>query len=104
MKDGPDGLAPQRRRPPDSIWERYLTGKLSLKDKETLPALIRELHREIAQHIGKKPDAAQPEDVEQVEIEPAVIPPAVPKLTPIIEVVARRSHLVKRRPIDPKQN
>lgn len=104
MTDGPDGRVPQRRRPPDSIWERYLTGKLSLEDKETLPALIKELHREIAQHLGKKPDAEQPKDFEPSEIEPPMMPPAAPVLEPILDVVARRSHLVKRRPIDPHQN
>ena|SRR5579862_2671864 len=103
MKDGPDGQAPLRRRSPDSIWERYLTGKLSLDDKETLPALIKELHQEIAQHLGKKPDAEQPEDVELLEIE-APAPPLTPKLMPLIDVTARRSHLAKRRPIDPRQN
>jgi len=104
MTDGSDGRVPQRKRPPDSIWERYLTGKLSLDDKETLPALIKELHQEIAQHLGKKADAEKPEDVESLEIEPPVTPPPAPKLTPIIDWVARRSHIAKRRPIDPKQN
>jgi hypothetical protein len=45
-----------------SIWESYLTGKLSLEDKETLPALIKELHREIAEHLGRSkqtPDAPE---------------------------------------------
>lgn len=104
MNDGPDGRAPQRKRPPDSIWERYLTGKLSLEDKETLPALIKELHQEIAQHLGKKPDAEKPEDAEPQEIEAPVAPPPALKLTPIIDVVARRSHIAKRRPVDPGQN
>ena|SRR5579863_5150862 len=105
MKDGPDGRAPQRRRPPDSIWERYLTGKLSLDDKETLPALIKELHREIAQHLGKKVDAPQPEDVEPLETEsPEVTPPPASQLTPLIDIIARRSHVAKRRLIDPGQN
>lgn len=105
MKDGPDGRVPQRKRPPDSIWERYLTGKLSLEDKETLPALIKELHREIAQHLGKKVDPERTEDVEPVETEPEVVtPPPAPMLSPILDLAARRSHTAMRRPTDPRQN
>jgi hypothetical protein len=103
MKNGSDGRAPQRRRPSDSIWERYLTGKLSLEDKETLPALIKELHREIVQHLGKKADAGNAEDVEPIDTELPVPPPA-PKLTPITDIVSRRAHIAKRRRIDPRQN
>jgi hypothetical protein len=104
MTDGPDGRAPQRRRRgPDSIWERYLTGKLSLEDKETLPALIKEIHREIAQHLGHKVDAENPEEVEPLDLDPPVTPPA-PKLTPIVDINMRRAHIARRRRIDPRQN
>ncbi len=104
MTDGPDGQAPQRRRSPDSIWERYLTGKLSLEDKETLPALIEELHREITEHLSQRGDAAKPEQVESMGIDLPVAPHPSPELSPIIDVVARRSRIAKRRPIDPQQN
>lgn len=103
MKNGPENQRPRRQRPPDSIWERYLTGKLSLEDKEVLPALIKEIHQEIAQHLGKKADAEQPENVQPLEIEPSVTPPS-PNHMPLIDVTARRSHIAKRRPIDPHQN
>jgi len=100
MKDGPDGRVPRRRRGPDSIWERYLTGKLSLEDKETLPALIKELHREIAQHLGHKVDADKPDEVEPLDSELL----APPRPTPIIDLNVRRSHIAKRRRIDPRRN
>jgi hypothetical protein len=104
MTDGPDGRAPQRRRRgPDSIWERYLTGKLSLDDKETLPALIKEIHREIAQHLGHKVDAENPKEVEPLDLDPPVTP-APPTLTPIVGISMRRTQIAKRRRIDPRQN
>lgn len=105
MQDRSDGRVPQRkRRSPDSIWERYLTGQLSLEDKETLPALIKELHREIAQHLGGKPVAETPEDVYAPEIEHPEPPSPAPNLTPMVDIAARRAHIAKRRPIDPRQN
>jgi hypothetical protein len=105
MKDGPDGRVPhRRRRGPDSIWERYLTGKLSLEDKETLPALIKELHREIAQHLGHKVDADKPEDVAPLDGDlPATPPPA--RKVPIVDINVRRQvHIAKGRRIGPRQN
>jgi hypothetical protein len=104
MSDGPDGRVPQRRRSPDSIWERYLTGKLSLEDKETLPALIKELHQEIAQHLGHKPDAEKPEEVEPTGIDLPPAPPPLPKPPSIVDINVRRNHIAKRRRIDPRQN
>jgi hypothetical protein len=104
MTDGPDGRVPQRqRRGPDSIWERYLTGKLSLEDKETLPGLIKELHGEIAEHIGHKVDAEHPDDDEPLDIG---VPPTPPlrKPTHIVDINVRRNHIAKRRRIDPRQN
>jgi hypothetical protein len=103
MTDGPNGRVPRRKRSPDSIWERYLTGKLSLEDKETLPALIKELHREIAQHLGHKVDADEPNEVKPMDID---VPPAAPprKPTRIIDLNVRRSHIPRRRRIDPRQN
>jgi len=103
MNDGPDGRVPRRRRGPDSIWERYLTGKLSLEDKETLPALIKELHREIAQHLGHKVDAEHPSEVAPYDVDLPSPPPAA-KPTPIIDFNVRRSHIAKRRRIDPRRN
>jgi hypothetical protein len=105
MTDGPDGRVPQRRRrSPDSIWERYLTGKLSLEDKETLPALIKELHREIAQHLGHKVDVENPDDVESTDIDLPPAPPPLRKPTPIVDINVRLNHIAKRRRIDPRQN
>jgi hypothetical protein len=105
MTDGPDGRVPRRRpRGPDSIWERYVTGKLSLEDKETLPALIKELHREIAQHLGHKVDADKPDEVEPRDIDLPATPTPAPKAVPIIEINVRRAHVAKRRRIDPRQN
>ena len=105
MKDGPDGRIPRRRmRGPDSIWERYLTGKLSLEGKKTFPALLKELHREIAQHLGHNVDAENLEDIEALDDNRAVTPPPMPKLTPIIDINVRRAHIAKRRRIDPRQN
>ena len=103
MTNGAENQHPQRKRPPDSIWERYLTGKLSLEDKEVLPALIKEIHQEIAQHLVEKANAEQPEDVEPLEIESPGTPPS-PTPMPLIDVTARRSHIAKRRPVDPQQN
>jgi hypothetical protein len=105
MKDGPDGRAPERRsRGPDSIWERYLTGKLSLEDKETLPALIKELHREIAQHLGHKVDADKPDEVEPLDNDLPATSRSTPRPVPIIDLNVRRSHMAKRRRIDPRRN
>ena len=104
MTDGPDGRVPQRKRPPDSIWERYLTGKLSLEDKETLPALIKELHREIAQHLGRNVDADDPADVEPGDIDLPQTPPPLLKPSPIADLDVRRNNIAKRRRIDPRQN
>ena len=104
MKDGPDKRVPQqRRRGPDSIWERYLTGKLSLEDKETLPALIKELHREIAQHLVHEVDADRPDVAQPVDIDQPDTPPA-PRPVPMIDLNIRRAHIAKRRRIDPRQN
>ena len=103
MKDAPDERVPrQGRRAPDSIWERYLTGKLSLEDKETLPGLVKELHLEIAQHLEHKTDAHKPNDVAPLACN-SPSPPA-PGRVPIIDINVRRSQLGKRRRIDPKQN
>lgn len=104
MKEGPDGRAPQRSRSPDSIWERYLMGKLSLEDKETLPALIKELHREIAQHIRKERDTEITDEAEVRRAERQVSSTPLPALTPMIDITARRSHVVKHRRIEPGQN
>ena len=108
MTDGPDERVPgQRRRSPDSIWERYLTGKLSLEDKETLPGLIKEIHQEIAQHLGQKVDAEKRNDVEEIDGDPLPAPPPLRRPTPIIDIRARRAHIAKRRrldDIDPRQN
>jgi hypothetical protein len=104
MTDGPDGRVPRRKRSPDSIWERYLTGKLSLDDKETLPALIKELHREIAQHLGHKVDADEPADVEPMDIDVPPAPPPLHKPTPMVDLNVRRNHIARRRRIDPRQN
>jgi hypothetical protein len=103
MTDGPDGQVPRRRRSPDSIWERYLTGKLSLEDTETLPALIKELHQEIAQHLGHKVDAIDPEDAEPIEPVPPAAPPPPRKRAPIIDIKIRGARIAKRR-IDPEKN
>jgi hypothetical protein len=104
MSDGPDGRVPRRRRGPDSIWDRYLTGKLSLEDKETLPALIKELHREIAQHLGHKVDAERPDDAEPTDIDLPSAPLPLRKPTPIVDINLRRNHIARRRRIDPRQN
>jgi hypothetical protein len=105
VKDGSEGRDPQRRRrSPDSIWERYLTGKLSLEDKETLPALIKELHREIAQHLGHKVDADNPAEVEPHDIDLPTMPPPMLESAPIINLNVCRSHIPKRRRIDPRRN
>jgi hypothetical protein len=104
MKDGPDGQVPRRRRSPDSIWERYLTGKLSLEDKETLPALIKELHREIAQHLGHKVDAESPDDVAPTDTDSPQAQPSQRDPVPIVDINVHRSHIAKRRRIDPRQN
>jgi hypothetical protein len=104
MSDGPDGQIPRRHRDPDSIWERYLTGKLSLEDNETLPALIKELHQEIAQHLGHKADAEHPYDVEPKDIDLPPAPPSPHKPTPIVHINVHRHHVAKRRRIDPRQN
>ncbi len=39
---------PPRDKDQNSVWERYLTGQLSATDKDALPELIKQLHREIA--------------------------------------------------------
>lgn len=114
MTDGSEGPISERRptRQPDSIWERYLTGKLSLTDKETLPALIRELHREIAEHLGRRADKMKTNEVNpnldpMVKLDPRTDPPIQPlvrKPRPVIDVKALRAHLAKRRPIDPHRN
>jgi hypothetical protein len=114
MHNGPEGQVPDPRptRQPDSIWERYLTGKLSLTDKETLPALIKELHREIAEHLGKRADQPKQDEAEPKprpivgRVDPLVDLPApvVRRPTPIIDIHALRAHLAKRRPIDPRRN
>ena len=105
MKDGPDGRVPRRRRRgPDSIWERYLTGKLSLEDKETLPALIKEIHREIAQHLGQHVDADKQDNVMPLDIDLPATPPPVLRKVPIIDINVRRAHVARRRRIDPRQN
>lgn len=116
MTDGPEGQLPERqpKRRPDSIWERYLTGKLSLTDKETLPALIKELHQEIAEHLGRRADKPIPPVGPEVDpilglnsMDPLVDPPKPPpirKPRPSIDVNALRAHLAKRRPIDPRRN
>lgn len=103
MQDGSDRRPPREpHRAPDSIWERYLTGRLSLEDQDTLPALVKELHREIAQHLGQAvdaPSAAVPLDID---------PPATkdPMLTsaPIVDTNARSAHLAERRRIEPPSN
>lgn len=114
MTDGPEDQVPEQRKPvrqPDSIWERYLTGKLSLTDKETLPALIKELHREIAEHLGKRGDKTNPNEVDpaldpMLGLDPldAPMPPVVRKPRPVIDVNALRAHLLKRHPTDPRRN
>jgi hypothetical protein len=114
MIDEPEGQIPERQpqRQPDSIWERYLTGKLSLTDEETLPALIKELHREIAEHLGKRRDNTKKNEINSdldaisgrdPTIDPPM-PPAVRKPRPVIDVKALRAHLAKRRPSDPRRN
>ncbi len=115
MIDGPEGHVPEQRRPvhrPDSIWERYLTGKLSLTDKETLPALIKELHREIAEHLGKRADKTKKNGIDP-DLDPMLgpdptldppMPPIARKQRPVIDIDALRAHLAKRRPIDPRRN
>jgi hypothetical protein len=103
MTGRPDGRVPRRRRAPDSIWERYLTGKLSLEDKETLPALIKELHREIAQHLGHRVDADNPDDAPLDTAIPATTSPT-PTAIPRIDLNVPRTHIAKRRLIDPQQN
>lgn len=102
MNEGPDGRARQRRRAPDSIWERYLTGKLSLEDKETLPALIKELHREIVQHLGRNTDAETTKDVGHIEADQQLTPPRTPKGTSLDDVSSRWGNSKGRR-IDPRQ-
>jgi hypothetical protein len=104
MSDGPDGRLPQRKRSPDSIWERYLTGQLSLEDKETLPALIKEIHREIAEHLGHKVDAETPANAEPTDLDLPPSPPPLSKPPSIVDITVRRNHIAKRRRIDPRRN
>jgi hypothetical protein len=114
MTDGPEGQVPERqpKRQPDSIWERYLTGKLSLTDKETLPALIQELHREIAEHLGKRADKVKKKEAHltldpTIDMDPPIdapMPPLIGKPRPVIDFQALRADLPKRRPSDPRRN
>jgi hypothetical protein len=55
-----ESLASVAEPPRDRIWERYLSGTLTLEDKETLPALIKELHREITEHLAQRESAKGP--------------------------------------------
>jgi len=105
MSDGPDGRVPRRRmRGPDSIWERYLTGQLSLEDKETLPALIKEIHREIAEHLGHKVDAEPANPGEPTSIDLPPTPPPPRNDTPIVDINVRRNQILRRRRSDPRHN
>jgi hypothetical protein len=97
-----------RPRKPDSIWERYLTGNLSVTDDELLPALITELHREIVAHPRSQNG---PGSVERIEPAHRDLPPTwlpapttAGKQTPIIDNAALRAHIAKRRRIDSRQN